>query len=108
MQSFGEYIKELRLKKGFNQTELAALIGLDSGGLSKVENGKKQLKEEKLTLLAEALNVDLSELKIEYFSEKFARESFEYKCSETVFHVAEEKVKYYKSSKVQQGQLNLK
>lgn len=107
MKSFGEYVKELRIKKGFNQTELAALIGLDSGGLSKVENGKKQLKEEKLILLSEAVGVDLAKIKIEYFSEKFAKDSFQYECSETVFQVAEEKARYMKSINVKQGDLEL-
>jgi transcriptional regulator with XRE-family HTH domain len=36
MESFGDYIRRLRTENGLNQTELAAKIGLDSGGLSKV------------------------------------------------------------------------
>lgn len=107
MKSFGEFVRELRVQKGLNQTELAAKIGLDSGGLSKVENGKKKLKEEKLILLSEALGVSESTLKTEYFSEKFAKESFMYKCSESVFQLAEEKAKYFKSTNIQQGELDL-
>jgi len=107
MESFGDYIRRLRTENGLNQTELAAKIGLDSGGLSKVENGKKELKENKLDLLAKALKVDSKQIKEQYLSEKFAEDCYRYKCSETVFHLAEEKAKYYKTVKVKQGNLNL-
>jgi transcriptional regulator with XRE-family HTH domain len=105
MESFGSYIKRLRVENGLNQTELAAKIGIDSGGLSKVENGKKELKENKLDLLAKALNIDSLNIKEQYLSEKFAEMSFKYKCPESVFHLAEEKTKYYKAVKVKQGKL---
>jgi len=88
MESFGGYIRRLRVEKGLNQTELAAMIGLDSGGLSKVENGKKELNEFKLELLAKVLKTDIREIKREYFSEKFAEDCIKYKCPETVFELA--------------------
>jgi transcriptional regulator with XRE-family HTH domain len=105
MESFGDYIRRLRTEKGLNQTELAAKVGLDSGGLSKIENGKKGFKEDKLALFAKALGVQLEELKTQFFSEKFAEDCYKYKCPETVFQLAEEKTKYYKSTKVKQGNL---
>lgn len=108
MESFGEYIRRLRNEKGLNQTQLAAKIGLDSGGLSKIETGKKDLKEDKLNLLAEFLGVSIEEIKKQYFSEKFAEDCYKYKCPDTVFELAEEKVRYIKSVKVKQGKLNFK
>ncbi|MCA1920226.1 MAG: helix-turn-helix domain-containing protein [Flavobacterium piscis] len=107
MESFGEYIRRHRIEQGLNQTELAAKIGLDSGGLSKVENGKKEIKENKLELLAKALNISIKELKEQYLSEKFAETCYEYNCSENVFQLAEKKVRYYKTTKIKQGKLNL-
>ncbi len=103
MESFGEYIRRLRNEKGLNQTELAAKVGLDSGGLSKIETGKKAFKEDKLPLFAKALGVQLEEIKTQFFSEKFAEDCYKYKCPETVFQLAEAKAKYYKSTKVKQG-----
>jgi transcriptional regulator with XRE-family HTH domain len=105
MESFGDYIRRLRVEQGLNQTELAAKVGLDSGGLSKVENGKKDLNESKLDLFAKVLNVKPDELKKQYFSEKFAEDCYKNKCPDTVFQLAEEKTKYYKSVKVKQGNL---
>lgn len=107
MESFGDYIRRLRTENGLNQTELAAKIGIDSGGLSKVENGKKELKEEKLQSLAKSLKVDFAEIKRQYFSDKFAIDCLKYKCPATVFNLAEEKAKYFKSVKIKQGSLNL-
>lgn len=106
MESFGEYIRRLRIEKGLNQTELAAKVGLDSGGLSKIENGKKGLKEDKLNLFAKALGVTLEDLKKQFFSEKFAKDCFKYECPVTVFELAEQKIQYIKSKKVKQGKLN--
>ena len=105
MERFGEYIRKLRVEKGLNQTQLAAKIGLDSGGLSKIETGKKDLKEDKLTLLAEVFEVSIEEIKSQYFSEKFAKDCFKYKCPETVFQLAEQKVKYIKNINTKQAQI---
>lgn len=107
MERFGDYLRRLRVERGLNQTELAAKIGLDSGGLSKVENGKKELNDNRLELLANALGVDINVIKEQYLSEKFANDCFKYKCSETVFHLAEEKAKYFKTIRVKQGKLEL-
>lgn len=107
MEKFGEYIRRLRIEKGLNQTQLAAKIGLDSGGLSKIETGKKDLKEDKLTLVAKIFGISLEEIKKQYFSEKFAEDCYKYKCPDTVFKLAEQKVNYYKSTKIRQGRLNL-
>ncbi|MEI6754157.1 MAG: helix-turn-helix transcriptional regulator [Paludibacter sp.] len=106
MNSFGEYIKQLRKERNLNQTQVAVQVGLDSGGLSKVETGKKMLKEVKLPLLADALSISLDELNIQFFSDKYAKECFKYKCSPEVFHVAEEKVNYIKSTNTTQTKLN--
>lgn len=108
MERFGEFIKRLRTEKGLNQTQLAAKIGLDSGGLSKIETGKKDLKEEKLTLLARIFGISIEEIKKQYFSEKFAEDCLKYKCPNSVFELAEEKVKYIKSVNTKQGKLNFR
>ncbi|MFA5782134.1 MAG: helix-turn-helix transcriptional regulator [Bacteroidales bacterium] len=108
MERFGEYIRRLRTENGLNQTQLAAKIGLDSGGLSKIETGKKDLKERKLALLAKIFGISIEEIKKQYFSEKFAEDCYKYKCPDTVFELAEQKVKYIKNVKAKQGKLNFK
>lgn len=108
MERFGEFIRRLRIEKGLNQTQLAAKIGIDSGGLSKIETGKKDLKEEKLQKLAKVIGINIEELRKQYFSEKFAKDCYKYKCPDTVFDLAEQKVKYIRIANAKQGKLNLK
>lgn len=36
----GEFIKEIREKKGYSQDELAALMSINRSTISKIENGK--------------------------------------------------------------------
>jgi transcriptional regulator with XRE-family HTH domain len=107
MESFGEYIKSLRKQKGLNQTQLAAMLGLDMSAISKIENKKIQLKEKLLTTLAEIFDLEINVVKEKYFSDKFAREVYKNSVPETVFKVAEKKVKYYKATDIKQIDLNL-
>ena len=108
-ESFGKYIRRLRTEKGLNQTELAAKIKLDSGSMSKVENDKKHLDEERLALLAKALCIDTEIMKKQYLSDQFAKESVKYKVekSQAVYELAESKTKYYLSNTVKQGTLKM-
>jgi len=107
MESFGEYLKSLRKQKGLNQTQLAAMLGLDMSAISKIENKKIQLKEKLLTTLAEIFDLEINVVKEKYFSDKFAREVYKNSVPETVFKVAEKKVKYYKATDIKQIDLNL-
>jgi transcriptional regulator with XRE-family HTH domain len=40
--------------------------------LSKIENGKRPFDERKISLLAEIFDLNINEIKTEYFSEKIA------------------------------------
>lgn len=106
-ETFGEYIRKLRTEKGFTLTQLAAKLDMDSANLSKIENGKRELDEKKLDKLSKIFNLKLNELKDEYFSEIFAKQSYKYHCSDNVFELAEQKVQYIKSRNTKQGTLEL-
>ena len=93
--TFGEYIKQLRTDKGLTLTELAALLKLDSANLSKIENGKREFDEKRLDKLANAFNLNLEKLKVEYFGDQFEK-MYAYNCSSETLIVAEEKVNYLK------------
>lgn len=104
-ETFGEFIKRLRNEHKMTLTQLGAKIGVDSGALSKIENGKKRLDEKALPKLAKLFKLNLSELKDEFFSELIANEIYENKCSEKVLELAEQKVKYIKSKNIKQAKL---
>ena len=106
-ESIGEYIRKLRKQNKFTLTQLAAKLGIDSGALSKIENNKRKLDEKLLPKLAEIFDLDLNIIKDEYISEKIAYTIYENNCSDKVYKLAEQKVKYIKQNKIKQGKLEL-
>lgn len=106
-QSFGEYIRHLRTKNELTLTQLGAKLNLDSANLSKIENGKRDFDEKRLTQLAQVFSLDLDELKTEYFSDLFAKKLFESSSSTDALIVAREKVRYLRQINVKQESLNL-
>lgn len=106
-QLFGQYIKALRTEKGFTLTQLGAKLGIDSANLSKIENGKREFDEKKLETLAEIFQLNLEDLKTDFFGEYFAKKIYNSNCSTDAFIVAEEKIKYLRQQDIKQGKLNL-
>lgn len=99
-ETFGEYIKRLRTENGLTLTQLAAKLDLDSANLSKIENNKREFDERRLTLLSKVFNLDIAELRTEFFSDLIAKKIYENNCDEQTLVLAEEKVAYLKSKKV--------
>lgn len=81
-------------------------MGLDSANLSKIENGKRDFDEKRLDLLAKVFNINISNLKDEFYSEMIAKKLYENQCSENVLQLAEE-VKYLKQQNIQQLKIKL-
>lgn len=92
--NFGEYIRKLRICKGFTLTQLAARLHLDSANLCKIENGKREFNEKKLGDLANVLEEDINKIKIEYFGCLFAKKIYDSRCSKEALNVAELKINY--------------
>ena len=106
-ETFGNYIKNLRLEKNLTLTQLAAKLDLDSANLSKIENGKREFDEKRLLLLAVAFNINIDDLKKEYFGDFIARKIYDCNFSNEILMVAEEKVKYLRSVNTKQSNLDL-
>lgn len=99
-ETFGEYIKRLRTENGLTLTQLAAKLDLDSANLSKIENNKREFDERRLTLLSKVFDLNIAELRTEFFSDLIAKKIYENNCDEQTLVLAEEKVAYLKSKKV--------
>ncbi|RFN60380.1 helix-turn-helix domain-containing protein [Marixanthomonas ophiurae] len=106
-KAIGEYLRDLRKADGLTLTQMGAKLGMDSGALSKVENGKKLLDAGYLPVIANIFNLDLEILKSEFFAEKIANELIENACNENTLKLAEEKVKYIKINSAKQAKLNI-
>ena len=106
-ESFGSFLKQLRVENNLTLTQLAAKLDLDSANLSKIENGKRDFDEKRLVLLSDTFKIEIDELKKEYFGDFIARKIYDSNCSEEILLVAEEKVKYLRSINTKQINLDL-
>ena len=107
MASFGDFIKIEREKREWTQTEFGKKIGVNSSAVSRIENGSQTFSKNKLDILANLFGKEKQNVTDLYFADKFAREATKYKCSETIFSVAEETVSYIRNKNIKQGKLEL-
>lgn len=59
----------------------------------------------KLESLSKLFNLDMQNVTDLFFADKFAREAFKYKCSESIFSVAEDTANYLRNTNIKQGKL---
>ena len=78
-------------------THLAAKLDLDSANLSKIENNKREFDEKRLELLSNVFNLDMIQLRTEFFSDIIAKKFYENNCDIDTLILAEQKVEYLKS-----------
>ena len=57
----GKRIREIRLSKGYKQSELADLLNMERSNLTRIESGKQNPKEENLEKLASILDVEIKD-----------------------------------------------
>ena len=105
MGSFGKFIKSEREKKGWSQTEFGALIKINTPAISGIENDRKKFSISKLEPLSKLFEMDYKAVKDLYFADKFAKEAYEYNCSDNVFTVAESQTNYLREINAKQGKI---
>lgn len=106
MASFGHFVKMEREKQEWTQTEFGAKIGINTSAISRIENGNQKFSKSKLPKLSEIFAIELQQVTDLFFADKFVREALKYKCSESIFSIAEKTARYYRNSNVKQGKLN--
>ncbi len=97
MTSFGNFIKEEREKNNWTQTEFGAKIGINTSAISRIENGTQKFSISKLKKLSQLFKMNTQLVNDLFFADKFAREANKYKCSNSVFSVAEDTSNYLKT-----------
>tara|TARA_B110000208_G_C11392002_1_gene292707 strand:+ start:245 stop:550 length:306 start_codon:yes stop_codon:yes gene_type:complete len=100
MASFGRFIKAEREKREWTQTEFGEKIGINSSAISRMENGNQKFSKSKLKSLSILFEYELQKITDLFFADKFAREAFKYKCSDSIFLVAQETANYIKNTNV--------
>lgn len=106
MTSFGGFIKSEREKRNWTQAEFGVRIGINTSAVSRIENGTQSFSKTKLKKVAELFEADLQSVTDMFFADKFAKEACKYKCSDSIFIVAEEMAKYLTFNSLKQGKLN--
>lgn len=106
MSTFGGYIRKQREIMEMTQDKLSKLLDIPYTDVSKIENGKKKFKFDKLSDLAKVLSTDLQELKDLYGADMMIDQKKKYECSDKVFAVAEKQESYQIRKNVKQGNLN--
>lgn len=105
MATFGEFLKNERIKRGLNQSKFGQPFDIIMTEISKIETGKKKFPFASLEALAKFLDKDFLELKNLYVADKLVEEAHKYNCSDAVFTVAESQSKYLKSKHFKQGEI---
>ena len=92
--TLGKKIKELREASGMFQRELAAILEVGEGYLSKVENDQKAIKREHLKTISQTFNFSLSELEALWVATKIYDIVKNEKEGLKAIKVAEKQIKY--------------
>ncbi len=105
MAGFGQFIKNEREKRDWTQTEFGDEIGINTSAICRIENGTQKFSISKLERLSKVLEIDHQKINDLFFADKFAKEALKYKCSESVFSVAENNATYFRNTNVEQAKL---
>lgn len=62
IKQFGLKVKEMRLKKGFSQEQLAWAAGIEFSQINRIEKGVINTSISNAFIIAETLNIDVCEL----------------------------------------------
>ena len=92
--TLGQKIKELRETNGMFQRQLAAILEIGDGFLSKVESDQKALKREHLKTISETFHCSFSELEALWIGSKIYDIVKDEKEGMNALKVAEEQMKY--------------
>lgn len=106
MAGFGQFIKNEREKRDWTQTEFGNQIGINTSAICRIENGTQKFSISKLETLSKILEIENQKINDLFFADKFAKEALKYKCSESVFSVAENNATYLRNTNIKQGKLN--
>ena len=65
-EAFGKYIKDIRLRKGLNQSELASKLGMSQSYYSRIESGKRDVDLAVAIKICDTIGVDIRDFANKY------------------------------------------
>lgn len=100
IQTIGEIIRHLREERELPLRKVAALLDIDTSLFSKIERSERKATKDQILKLEKIFEVKKDFLMIPYLSEKIYYELSHEDCANQVLKIAEERVKYGKSKKI--------
>lgn len=74
IETFGDFIREARLKRNIPLRVVADTTGIDTSILSKIERGERSASAEMVPRIAKALQIQEKQLKTKYLTEKVLKD----------------------------------
>lgn len=102
-RSFGEYIRALREAQKLPLRKVAAVLDLDPSTLSKIERGERSATIDMIDSISDLFEVDSNDLRVIFHSDKVAYALWLEDDTDEILQVAEEKIKYIRKKKTEQG-----
>ena len=97
METFGEYIRKLRINAGLPIRKIAAQLDIDSSLLGRIERNERQANKDIIAGIAKIFNQDEQDLFHQFLSDQIAYKILDEDADIGVLKVAEQKVEYLKS-----------
>ncbi|GAB6395542.1 MAG: helix-turn-helix transcriptional regulator [Bacteroidales bacterium] len=97
METFGEYIRQLRINAGLPIRKIAAQLDIDATLLGKIERDERPANKNVIAGIAKIFNQDEEDLLKRFLSDQIAYKILNEDADIEVLKVAEQKVEYLKS-----------
>jgi transcriptional regulator with XRE-family HTH domain len=97
METFGEYIRQLRVDAGLPIRKIAAQLDIDSSLLGRIERDERHANKEIIAGIAKIFNQDPQDLMQRFLSDQIAYKILDEDADIAVLKVAEQKVEYLKT-----------
>jgi transcriptional regulator with XRE-family HTH domain len=97
METFGEYIRQLRINAGLPIRKIAAQLDIDSSLLGRIERNERHANKEIIVGIAKIFNQDTQDLTQRFLSDQIAYKILNEDADINVLRVAEKKIEYLKS-----------
>ena len=100
METFGEYIRQLRVNANLPIRKIAAQLDIDATILGKIERDERPANKDVIAGIAKIFNQDEQDLFNRFLSDLIAYKIIDEDADVDVLRVAEKKIEYLKSKKI--------
>ena len=97
METFGEYIRQLRMNANLPIRKIAAQLDIDASLLGRIERDERKANKDLIAKIATYYSIDEQNLLKRFLSDTFAYKIIDENVDIDVLKVAEQKVEYLKS-----------